>query len=319
MVDSEIFIEILKKENTYLKEALSNIQKNLSESVNINAETLNDYDQIKNDLDQLVNSSFSIKNESDDLLKSVIDSKNKSDDMTKLVEKINDMLKTIVAISDQTNLLALNATIEAARAGEFGKGFAVVANEVKELSKLTKKSAEDITDSINEIKGHTKIVNMSMKKSEEQCSSINSQIDKLSTNIKHSDQNNNNAISRIFGTNDQIFMSLAKLDHVLWKVNTYISIIENRPVFQFVDHHNCRLGKWYESGNGHKHFSKLISYKQIEVPHSHVHNSTKNIFDNLTTSTDIKTIEALVDQMEKGSSLVFASLDNVLLEKMKSK
>jgi hypothetical protein len=49
---------------------------------------------------------------------------------------------------------------------------------------------------------------------------------------------------------DSIFMSLAKLDHVLWKVNTYLSVNMNEPAFDFVDHHNCRLGKWYYEGDG---------------------------------------------------------------------
>jgi hypothetical protein len=47
-----------------------------------------------------------------------------------------------------------------------------------------------------------------------------------------------------------VFMSLAKLDHVLWKVNTYLSVSKGEPAFDFVDHHNCRLGKWYYEGEG---------------------------------------------------------------------
>ena len=172
----DTFVEILKNENTYLKESLLNIQKNLAESVAINSQTLKDYKVIQNELEGLVNNSREIRSESNGLLNSVKDSKLKSDSMTELVIKINGMLKTIVAISDQTNLLALNATIEAARAGEFGKGFAVVANEVKELSKLTKKSAEEITTSVEEIKNQSTAVSGSMLESQSKCENISTKI-----------------------------------------------------------------------------------------------------------------------------------------------
>lgn len=59
-------------------------------------------------------------------------------------EEIGDIIKLITDISQQTNLLALNATIEAARAGEAGRGFAVVAHEIKNLSRETAESTEDI-------------------------------------------------------------------------------------------------------------------------------------------------------------------------------
>ncbi|WP_019614130.1 methyl-accepting chemotaxis protein [Psychromonas ossibalaenae] len=58
--------------------------------------------------------------------------------------KIEEMAKTITAISSQTNLLALNASIEAARAGEAGRGFAVVADEVKNLANKSGEHAGEI-------------------------------------------------------------------------------------------------------------------------------------------------------------------------------
>lgn len=307
--------ELLKNQNIHLKDGLANIQKNLADSVSINTQTLKDYEVIQTELENLVRNSQKIHQDSGSLLKTVQDSKDKTDSMTSLVEKINEMLKTIVAISDQTNLLALNATIEAARAGEYGRGFAVVANEVKELSKLTKKSAEDITQSVEEIKNQSTIVSQSMHASTQRCEEISKSVEDFYHHIQSADQKNSVAISRIFGTNDQIFMSLAKLDHVLWKINTYLSIINNKPVFQFVDHHNCRLGKWYETGAGHENFSRLPSYRMVEPPHSEVHNNTHKIFDELKENPDYQKISHYVEMMEKGSQGVFEYLDKILAEK----
>lgn len=68
------------------------------------------------------------------------------------VEKIDEIIVLIKKVSEQTDLLALNATIQAARAGDRGKGFAVVANEVKELSRETAQSTDNIRQQVNQVK-----------------------------------------------------------------------------------------------------------------------------------------------------------------------
>ena len=73
-------------------------------------------------------------------------------DVEKLVtlfKNIEDIAKTITAISKKTNLLALNASIEAARAGQEGKGFSVVAQEIKKLADSTETEASKISNIVN--------------------------------------------------------------------------------------------------------------------------------------------------------------------------
>lgn len=314
-MNGEQYCELLKKENDFLKNALINIQRNLAESVTINRDTLKDYDQIQLELKSLVTDSQEIQTTSSTLQKTVTDSKTQADSMESLVHEINDLLKSIVAISDQTNLLALNATIESARAGEAGKGFAVVANEVKELSKMTKKAAESITVSVSKIKSQSNVVSKSMGESEGQCNTIKTITEHFYSRLSTANEKNTSSVTKIAGTNDQIFMSLAKLDHVIWKINTYNSVVHNKPTFDFVDHNNCRLGKWYNEGDGKANFSSLPTFRNIEDPHFEVHHCTKKIFESFGKPDSVHEISRLIEDMERSSDLIFSNLDRVLEEK----
>jgi hypothetical protein len=75
---------------------------------------------------------------------------------------------------------------------------------------------------------------------------------------------------------DMSFASLVKVDHVIYKQRAYMALSSGgdatfmQPIS--VDHHNCRLGKWYEN-IGRERFSNSPSYRLLEKPHAQVHDN----------------------------------------------
>lgn len=102
------------------------------------------------------------------------------------------------------------------------------------------------------------------------------------------------------------------------KVNTYLSVLEQEPAFEFVDHRNCRLGKWYYEGEGQASFSTMPSFRGLQTPHAHVHDATRRVFSLLEIDDDASCtmLTDALDSMEQASEEVFRFLDRILSEKM---
>ncbi len=301
-----------------LKEGLANIQNNLASSVQLNNNSISEYRQIENEFATVVEQSKLVRTESQRLSTSVTRASSDATRVIQVVGLVESFVEQILTISKQTNLLALNANVEAARAGEAGRSFSIVADEVRALALRTRDAVAQIGESLEQIKESATNLTTGMDSAKTQAESIAKSIDEFTQRISATCEQNSVAVGRVFQTNDQIFMSLAKLDHVIWKINTYLSVNAGKAVFDFVDHHNCRLGKWYESGDGTKNFSTTRSYRSLEYPHSIVHNSTKAILETLQQEHySVTRINSAINEMERGSQGVFDALDKILEEKRK--
>ena len=76
---------------------------------------------------------------------------------------------------------------------------------------------------------------------------------------------------------DSLYTSLAKVDHIIFKHNAYITILgcHEDLLSSFGSHNECRLGRWYED-EGKSLFGDTPSYRSVEAPHSNVHDKVLN-------------------------------------------
>lgn len=142
----------------------------------------------------------------------VKESLEKSIEESKEVEKIKELLQSILGITTQTNLLALNASIEAARAGESGRGFAVVATEIKKLAESSSSMVEGIRNVTDNV---SKVVDKLVSDSKHILSFIDTKVlNDYTKLIDVSEQYNNDAISfneimfDLSATTEELFSSM---------------------------------------------------------------------------------------------------------------
>ena len=306
---------ILEFENEHVKKGLVTIQANMAETVELNRNTLARCAVLQDDFESLVRESAEIRSRSERLDGLLDTSTGSLETLGEQVKGIGDFLGEISNIAFQTSLLSLNASVEAARAGEAGAGFAIVAREVKDLSEQTSGLVRRIRELVSSIQGSSDETRDSILEAMALSGESPSTVDGFARKLETTCESNAQTVRDVSQANDRVFVSLAKLDHVIWKVNTYLSVIQGEPAFTYVDHHSCRLGKWYDQGDGQENFSDCPSFAALERPHARVHGGTSRIFSLLPEGeARLDEIFRALREMEEGSDGVFDVLDKILRE-----
>lgn len=234
-------------------------------------------------------------------------------------DEISSVITLINDIAEQTNLLALNAAIEAARAGEQGRGFAVVAGEVKKLAERTSKATSEIRTVVVTMQNEI----IESRKSTEEIHSIvditRANISDFGGKLDSFQKNSARAVFEVLDVSNRIFVTLAKIDHVVFKNNVYAFLFGEVDSYKPVDFHSCRLGKWYYEGIGKKRFGSVPSYIKLEAPHAIVHKEANALVADcghgLKGTCTTKEIEDRIRKIETASTEVGRCLDKMVEEK----
>ncbi len=313
--DPAEILAILYQEHLDLKSGLTSVQESLAHVVQRNRANLTRFESIERSCEEMSGSSVELAAESDQLRTAILkcrESIEETDTKVALIRRVSSLIETI---SDQTKLLALNATIEAARAGEAGRGFAVVAHEVKELSVQTQSAVAEIRKSIDEVLACSRRATDLLSETEARARHMGETIESHVIQLAKTNQDNHNAAAVAKNATSQVFLTLAKLDHIIWKVNTYFSVLDGKATFPFTDSRHCRLGKWYYEDEGKSDFRHTPAYQDLEAPHAMVHNATQKVFDRLKhglTRGNTRELRSALESMESASRLVFDALDRMI-------
>jgi len=107
------------------------------------------------------------------------------------------------------------------------------------------------------------------------------------------------------------FLHSAKLDHAVWKCRLYKQLLSANTDTLLEDHHQCRLGRWHQHGEGHQRYARTDAYRALAAPHRRMHESGAEAL-KFARLGDRNGQLAALGVMEEASQQLALQLDNLM-------
>ena len=230
-------------------------------------------------------------------------------DLTNLIGSINDFVNSITNIAQQTNLLAMNAAIEAAHAGEHGLGFAVVAEEIRKLSDISNKEAENAHQSLAAIYNQITSGNLDISQARESFDSLIFNTKEMVESVLVEKNNSESENLRILNT---ISVTISNVFHITEDIknqNTAIldkfsnSSNDMQQIASLLNHSN-------ESFSKLKHMSEEVNdeVSKLSIDFEKIYNISENISNAIGNTNS--SISKLDSEIEKYKLIDIDLIDN---------
>ena len=107
------------------------------------------------------------------------------------------------------------------------------------------------------------------------------------------------------------FLHSAKLEHAEWKCRLYKQLLSANTDTPLEDYHQCRLGRWYQQGEGYQRYACTDAYRALAAPHRRMHDSGAEAL-KLARLGDRNGQLAALGAMEEASQQLALQLDNLM-------
>ncbi|MEJ8543806.1 protoglobin domain-containing protein [Brevibacillus borstelensis] len=120
------------------------------------------------------------------------------------------------------------------------------------------------------------------------------------------------SVSQAAYVRDKHYLRIVKTDHLLWKwwLNNYMLGYHQIEENQLVNHHQCRLGAWYDAAKENSSFGSLESFRKLEEPHRLFHELVRVIFFHVKEGGREEAQAAFL-RLEEVSEAVIRCLDEL--------